>query len=156
MGYNNHTICKRDLKKGTTWATILCGKLIDITNLIWTIRKSFEHDKKLHGIWEIEDIQLKAAVKRQYVLGVNSLHTSDTYLFCQSRLELWAQKWEYIRAWLATVLIARGDFEAAQTEMKNQRGDATFSCKRATRMEINEQVKCRKNASQGSAVYSFT
>ena len=107
-------------------------------------KKSFENDKIQHGLREIDDLRLEEAVKHQYSLGTESLDPSDEYLFNQSRLELWAQKGEYIRAWLSTVLIARGEFDEAKKEMQNERGNRKYLRKRATGREIALQIKKRE------------
>ena len=49
------------------------------------------------------------------------LNTSEKYLFDRPRLELWAQKGEYIRAWLSTVLIVRREYEEAKKNSKRSR-----------------------------------
>ena len=50
-------------KQGITWGTKLCQKLIEATHLLWSKRNSFEHDRKLHELIEVEDIRLKGAIK---------------------------------------------------------------------------------------------
>ena len=52
---------------------------------------------------------------------------------------------EYIRAWLSTVLIARGEFDEAKKEMLNDRGNRKQRRKRATGREINLQMKRRRD-----------
>ena len=135
--------CRRT---GAKWSRNLCERLINATHALWNKRNSFEHDKRQHGLREIDDLRLEEAVKHQYSLGTESLDPSDEYLFNQSRLELWAQKGEYIRAWLSTVLIARGDFEEAKKEMQNERGNCKHFRKRATGREIALQIKKREEA----------
>ena len=102
-----------------------------------------EHEKNRHGLRELEDVKLEEMVKYQYSLGTESLNSSDRYLFRQYCLELLAQKGEYMRAWLTTVLIARGEYEEARKEMKNYRGDYNHYRKRATEREINLQMDRR-------------
>ena len=123
----------------------LCDKLIGITHALWNKRNSIEHDKTQHGLHEIEDVRLEEAVKYQYTLGPESLNPADKYLFNQPRYKLWAQKGEYIQAWLSTVLIARGEFDEAKKEMLNDRGNRKHQRKRATGREINLQIKRRRD-----------
>ena len=54
-------------------------------------------------------------------------------------------KRKYIRAWLSTVLIARGEFDEAKKEMLNDRGSRKYRRKRATGREINLQIKRRRD-----------
>ena len=84
---------------------------------------------------------MEAAVKNQYTLGTELLHTSDKYLFDRPRLELWAQNGEYIRAWLSTVLIARGEYDDAKKEMQNDRGNFNYCRRLATGREIILQIE---------------
>ena len=53
------------------------------------------------------------------------------------------KKGEYIRAWLSTVLIARGEYEEAKNEMQNDRGNFNFYRRRAKGKEIRIQIKKR-------------
>ena len=50
-------------KQGITWGTKLCEKLIEATHPLWTKRNYFEHNRKLHGLIEVENIRLKTAIK---------------------------------------------------------------------------------------------
>ena len=65
-------------------------------------------------------------MKQQYSLNTESLNPTDKYLFNQSRLELWAQKREYIRAWLSTVLIIRGEFDKSKNEIQNDQDNQHY------------------------------
>ena len=132
---------KGSRRTGASWVKKLCNKLINATHSLWTKRNSFEHDKQQHGLLEIEDLRLDTAIRRQFALGSDSLHSSDKYLFDRSRLDLWAQNGAYIRAWLSTVLIARGEYEQAKKEMQNDRGNLTYCRRRATGREINLQIR---------------
>ena len=51
------------------------------------------------------------AVKRQYRIGHQGLNNPDKYSFNKILLQLLAQNGDYIRAWLATVLIGRGYYQ---------------------------------------------
>ena len=53
-------------KEGIILETTLCEKLIEATHLLWIKQNSFEHDRKLHGLREVEDIQLKTPIRNQY------------------------------------------------------------------------------------------
>ena len=68
-------------KQGIKWGTKLCEKLIKTIHLLWKKRNSFEHDRKIHGLKEVEDIQLKTAIRGKYKLGTARLKKSDKYLF---------------------------------------------------------------------------
>ena len=135
---------KGSRRTSKTWLKMLCEKLIQVAHSLWNKRNAFEHDKRQHGLREIEDVRLEAAVKHQYLLGTDALNSSDKYLFNKSCLELWAQKGEYIRAWLFTVLIARVEYEEAKREMQNDRGNYHYHRKRATGTEIILQKRKRK------------
>ena len=71
-------------------------------------------------------------MKQQYSLNTESLNPTDKYLFNQPQLELWAQKGEYIRAWLSTVLISQGEFDKAKKEIQNDHVNQHYQRKRAT------------------------
>ena len=134
------------LRKGSTWARQLCEKLMDATHSLWRKRNSFEHDRMTHGMRELEDVRLEDAVKRQYTLGTEGLHVSDHFLFNKPRLELWSYPGEYVRSWLATVLIARGENDLAQQEMGTFLGDKCARRKRPTPGEMEAQRKRRREA----------
>ena len=54
-------------------------------------------------------------------------------------------KGEYIRSWLATVLLARGEFEQATQELVNNRGETRGFRKRTGALEVGmHQMKRRK------------
>ena len=142
-------------KQGMSWVKKLCGKLIDATHALWRKRNSYEHDRTIHGLREIEDVRLEEAVKRQYVMGRTGLHASDKYLFNKTRLELWSYRGEYVRTWLATILIARGEYEIAQEEMSNHRGSKNKPRKRTTQSEIILQRKRRRTNDHNGQVYNF-
>ena len=99
-----------------------------------------------HGMRELEDVRLEDAVKRQYALGTEGLHVSDHFLFNKPRLELWSYPGEYVRSWLATVLIARGENALAQQEMGTFLGDKRACRKRPTPGEMVAQRKRRREA----------
>ena len=108
-------------------------------------RNTFEHDRKLHGLIKVEDIHLKRAIKEQYRLGKTDLKQSDRYLFNGSMLDLWSKNGTYIRSWLATVLIARGEYQEAKIELARSRGNMGYKRKRPTGPEIRKCKKRRKD-----------
>ena len=124
----------------------MCEKLIDATHSLWRKRNSFEHDRETHGLREIEDVRLEEAVKRQYALGKEGLHASDHFLFNKPRLELWSYPGEYVRSWLATVLIARGENALAQQEMSTFLGDKSACRKRTAPGEMESHRKRRRES----------
>ena len=63
--------------QGITWGTNLCDKLIEATHSLWTKWNSFKHDRQVHGLREVEDRRLKAAIKIK--LGTGGLKRSDKY-----------------------------------------------------------------------------
>ena len=128
-------------KQGYSWGTKLCEKLIDASHSLWNKRNTFEHDRKLHGLIEVEDIRLKKAIKEQFSLGKTNLKQLDEYLFQGSMLELWSKNGTYIRSWLATVLIARGEYQDAKLELTRSRGNMGYKRIRPTGLEIR---KCKK------------
>ena len=48
-------------KQSITWGTNPYNKLIEATHSLWTKRNSFDHDRQIHGLREVEDIRLKSA-----------------------------------------------------------------------------------------------
>ncbi len=132
-------------KQGYSWGTKLCEKLIDASHSLWNKRNTFEHDRKLHGLIEVEDIRLKKAIKEQFSLGKTNLKQSDEYLFQGSMLDLWSKNGTYIRLWLATVLIARGEYQEAKMELTRSRGNMGYKRIRPTGSEIRKCKKRRKN-----------
>ena len=76
-------------KQGITWGTKLYKKLIETSHSLWNKRNTFEHDRKLHGLIEVEDIRLKRVIKVQYEKGIAGLKASDRYLFNGLILNLW-------------------------------------------------------------------
>ena len=113
-------------KQSITWGTKLCEKLIEASHSLWTKRNTFEHDRKLHGLIEMEDIRLKTAVKAQYLKGITGLRISDRYLFNNLMINLWSKNGTYIRSWLATVLIARGLYQESKLELGRSRGNMRY------------------------------
>ena len=65
MATTTWILCSHGVKKkqGITWGTKLYEKLIEATHLLWTKHNSFEDDRKLHRLIEVEDIHLKTAIK---------------------------------------------------------------------------------------------
>ena len=59
-------------------------------------------------------------------------------------LDLWSKNGTYIRSWLATVLIARGDYQEAKIELERSRGNMGYKRKRPTGSEIRKCKKRRK------------
>ena len=132
-------------KQGITWGTKLCKKLIEASHSMWTKRNTFEHDRKLHGLIEVEDVRLKTAVKAQYLKGITGIRISDRYLFNNSMIKLWSKNGTYIRSWLATVLIARGLYQEAKMELRRSRENMGYERKRPTGVEIKKCKKRRKD-----------
>ena len=81
----------------------------------------------------------------QYRLGKTNLKQSDRYLLNGSVLDLWSKNGTYIRSWLATVLIARGEYHEAKIELSRSRGNMGYKRKRPTGLEIRKCKKRRKD-----------
>ena len=122
----------------------MCEKLMDANHALWIKWNSFEQDRDAHGLREIEDVRLEEAVRRQYYLGTEGLHTSDHYLFNKPRLELWSYPGEYVRSWLDTVLISRGEHASAKQEMSQYFGDKRRCRKRTAPGEMELHRKRRR------------
>ena len=60
-------------KQGLSWCTKLFEKLIYASHSLWNKRNTYEQDRKLHGLIEVEDILLKRAIKEHYRLGKRDL-----------------------------------------------------------------------------------
>ena len=85
-------------KQGITQETKLCETLIEATHLLWTKGIFFEHDRKLYGLQEVENIQLKTAIRNQYKLSTSGLKISDKSRFKNLMLKLWSNNGAYIRS----------------------------------------------------------
>ena len=110
-------------KKDITWGTNLYEKLIEGINSLWTKQNLFEHDRKLHEVWEAEDIRLKTSIGNSYKLGKTALEKCDKYVFNNKMLKLWSNNGAYIRSYLATVLIAREIYQEVKLELGRLRGN---------------------------------
>ncbi len=121
----------------------MCKKLIDTSLSLWNKRNTFEHDRKLHGLIEVEYIRLKRAIKEQYRLEITNLKQLDRYLFNGPMLDLWSKNGTYIRSWLAIVLISRGNYQEAKIELGRARGNMGAK-------EKNTQVQKSENAKKKS------
>ena len=140
----DHYIHLGSRRKGKTWAKQLCEKLIQATHSLWLKRNLFEHNRTSHGLKKIEDVR-EQAVEWQYAIGISGLKQSDHFLFQKSKVELWVQSGEYIRSWLATVLLARGEFESAKQDILNNRGEKRGFRKQTGVLEVGlHQMKRRK------------
>ena len=102
-------------------------------------RNSIEHDRNNHGLQEVEELILEKQVRIQYRLGMRNLSQSEAYLFRQTRQELWFQDREFIRSWLAAVLIARGEYDQARRELTASRGKVGYV---RSRSSSREQLEC--------------
>ena len=75
---------------------------------------------------------------------MEGLDTTDYYLFNKSRLELWLYHGEYVRTWLDTILITRGEHASAQQEMCQHHGDKRTCWKRTAPVEMDLHRKRRR------------
>ena len=141
QGYYEHIGSKQTgVKLGET----LCDKLITATHLLWNKRNSIEHNKTHHGIQDLEDLSLEKEIRSQYRLGTNDLPDSTAYLFSQTRQELWSQDGAYIRSWLATVLLTRGEYNRAKEELIASRGKVGYIRARPNMGEVLD-INRKKN-----------
>ena len=94
---------------------------------------------------------MEKEVKFQYRLGSTGLPPTATYLFRTPILDLWAHDGAYIRTWLAMVLLASGQIDAAKRELHSSRGLIGYICLRPTETEQRaciirrQQVNCETN-----------
>ena len=131
-------------KTGLKWGGNLRDKLIIATRSLWNKRNSIEHDTTYHGIQELEDLKLEKEIRAQYRLGTNDLPASAAYLFSPTRQELCSQDGAYIRSWLATVLIARGEYDRVKEELISSRGKVGYIRARPNMMEVSDIKRKRE------------
>ena len=103
-----------------------------------------EHNRIAHGLTEVENIRLNLEVDKQLRLALVGIKRRDKYLLKYTKEKIWAQSGEWIRAWLASVHIARNQMGHAKEELNLSRGNIAYIRKRPGKQEIKQIVKERR------------
>ena len=77
-------------------------------------------------------IELRTLVQKQLDLGVERMETEDHHLMDTTVEIIMNDSVEGVRGWLCTVLLARGDVEAAREESTADRGNLSHNLPRLT------------------------
>ena len=122
----------RSRRSGSQWATDLVGRMLRATHKLWLQRNDILHARTDAGVKGYTLIELTPLIEQQYTLGIQHMPADDHYLMNIPISELLNGSIESIRGWLCSVLIARGDLEAAQRESTDDRGELTHQLRRLT------------------------
>ena len=96
--------------------------MLRATHRLWLQRNDILHARTEAGLKGHTLIELTSWVEQQYTAGVQGMPIEDHYLLDIPISDLLNGTVETVRGWLCSVLIARGDLEAAQRESINDRG----------------------------------
>ena len=119
-------------RSGSKWAIDLVGHMLRATHKLWLQHNDILHARTDAGLKGYTLIELTSLIERQYTLGVQQMSADDHYLMDIPISELLNGPVDSIRGWLCSVLIARGDLEAAQKESKDDKGELTHQLPRLT------------------------
>ena len=119
-------------RTGAKWAEDFVGRMLRATHTLWLQRNALLHASTEAGLKGYTLIELTSLVQAQYTIGVKLMSVDDHYLMDIPISTLLDSSVETIRGWLCSVLIARGDLEAAQRESTDDRGVLTHQLPRLT------------------------
>ena len=91
------------------------------------LRNDMVHLKTEEGLKGMDLVVLQHEVESEVNRGVDMMEPEDHYLLDIHLPTLLLEPVEYLRGWLCSVKLARGDFEAAREEGLNDRGMATHA-----------------------------
>jgi len=112
---------------GNSWGNKLVGKLLRATHQLWLHRNSILHAQTENELKVMDIMQLQDAVQRELDKGKAGLPMEDWDLLDINIHDMMTEPVDYIRGWLCTILIARGDIAAAKEEnMKDRRNSSPF------------------------------
>ena len=122
----------RSRRNGAKWAVDFVGCMLRATHKLWLQRNNLLHARTEAGLKGYTLIDLTSLVQDQYTIGVKLMSVEDHYLMDVPISDLLNGSVENIRGWLCSVLIARGDLEAAQRESIDDRGVLSHQLPRLT------------------------
>ena len=122
----------RSRRNGAKWAVDFVGCMLRATHKLWLQRNNLLHARTEAGLKGYTLIDLTSLVQDQYTIGVKLMSVEDHYLMDVPISDLLNGSVENIRGWLCSVLIARGDLEAAQHESIDDRGVLSHQLPRLT------------------------
>ena len=124
-------------KSGTKWGITLINKVLRATLALWFQRNEIVHAQMEEGLEGMEIKALYTAVENELSKGLMSLQPEDYYLLDTNIHRLRREPVEYIRGWLCSVKIARGDLVGAQQESIRDRGSTTHIQPNLSPREMN-------------------
>ena len=129
---------------GAKWASTFVGKMLRATLKLWLTRNEILHLTTDSGIRGSTLIELKHLIQQQLDLGVERMEADDHYLMDITMDTLLEENVEGIRGWLCSVLIARGDTNAAREESIADRGILSHTIPRLTAGQQQELLDWRR------------
>ena len=123
-------------RSGSQWAVDLVGRILRATHKLWLQRNYILHARTDAGLNGYTLIELTSLIEKQYNLGVQHMSADHHHWMDIPISELLNGPVESIRGWLCSVLIARGDLEAAQRESTDDKGELTHQLPRLTAGQI--------------------
>ena len=99
---------------------------------LWLQRNHILHARTAAGLKGHTLIELQSLVEHQHVIGVVQMAAEDQYLLEMPITDILNGTVEAIRGWLCSVLIVRGDLQAAHQESQHDRGIITHQLPRLT------------------------
>ena len=103
-------------RSGRKWASRLVGRVLRATHHLWMLRNDMVHLKTEEGLKGMDLVVLQHEVESEVNRGVDMMEPEDHYLLDIHLPTLLLEPVEYLRGWLCSVKLARGDFEAAREE----------------------------------------
>ena len=131
-------------RKACQWGAKFIGKMLRASHGLWMERNNILHLRTIGNIHGLQMIQLESAITTQYDLGYEDLNQEDYYLLDKDKEDLLQQPIDIVRGWLCSILIARGDFDAARLESLQDRGETTYKLPSLTAVEMRKYCDWRQ------------
>ena len=136
-------------RSGQCWGKDLVGKMLRVTLQLWLERNNLLHLQNQQGIKGLHLVELRSLVETQFTLGKGGMEEEDRYLLEMDKELLLDSPEDRIRGWLCSVLIARGEHEAARMEGRMDRGNRTHALPQLTAAQQEEYLDWRKVRIEG-------
>ena len=102
--------------EGRSWATKVSERLMSIAHGLWTVQNTAMRRAGEFGMGRDAGIELEDKIREQFSLGTAGMGVRDTFLLDEDLNGLLESDKHTSRGWLITVLLARGNREAAAVE----------------------------------------
>ena len=113
---------------GKEWGTKLVGKLLRATHHLWLHRNSILHAQTENELKCMDIMQLQTAVQGELDKGKTGLPAEDWDHLNVNIHDIMTEPVAYIRGWLCTIFIARGDIAAAKEEnLRDRQNSSPFT-----------------------------